>query len=249
MKLSHQPRVALVTGAGRGIGKAIAEAFAADGHTVLCVSKNAESCGAVASAILAAGGKAKAYAADVADAAAVAGVADAVLADYGAVDILVNNAGITRDNLVVRMKPEEWTDVIATNLSAAFHWVSKLVRPMTQRRWGRIINIGSVVGRIGNPGQVNYAAAKAGLHGMTMALARELASRNITVNTIAPGFITTDMTAKLTDEQKEAILKVVPLRRLGAPEDIAAIADYLASDNAGYITGQIFSVDGGMAMG
>lgn len=248
MKLSHQSRVALVTGAGRGIGKTIAESLAADGHTVLCVSKNPASCGAVADAIIAAGGKAFALPVDVADAAAVARAGEDILARFEAVDILVNNAGITKDNLVIRMGEDDWQDVINTNLSSAFYWVKHLVRPMTRKRWGRIINIGSVVGRIGNPGQANYAAAKAGLHGLTMALAREFASRNITVNTLAPGFITTDMTGKLGDEQKAAILKAIPLQRFGTTDEIAALANFLASDNAGYITGQVFSVDGGMAM-
>jgi len=248
MQLAHQPHIALVTGAGRGIGRAVAETFAADGHTVLCVSKNPGSCAAAAAAITAAGGKAKAFPTDVADPAAVAATCEAVLAEFGGVDILVNNAGITRDNLLIRMSDADWADVIATNLSAAFHWVRGLLRPMTRKRWGRIINIGSVVGRQGNAGQANYAAAKAGLHGFTMSLAREFASRNITANTIAPGFITTDMTDKLNDEQKEAIRKVVPLARFGTPADIAALADFLASDNAAYITGQIFGVDGGMAM-
>ncbi|MDR1817088.1 MAG: 3-oxoacyl-[acyl-carrier-protein] reductase [Puniceicoccales bacterium] len=248
MLLAHQPRIALVTGAGRGIGKAIAETFAADGHTVLCVSKNPASCGGVADAITAAGGKARAFPADVSDPAAAAAVCEAVNAEFGGVDILVNNAGITRDNLLLRMSDAEWGDVLATNLSAAFFWTRNLVRPMTKKRWGRIINIGSVVGRMGNAGQANYAAAKAGLHGFTMSLARELASRTITANTIAPGFVTTDMTDKLTPEQKDAIMRNVPLRRFGTPADIAALANFLASENAGYITGQIFGVDGGMAM-
>jgi 3-oxoacyl-[acyl-carrier protein] reductase len=248
MKLTHQSRVALVTGAGRGIGKAIAESLAEDGHTVLCVSKNPGSCGAVADAITAAGGKALAMPVDVADATAVARAGEDILSQFGAVDILINNAGITKDNLVIRMGEDDWQDVINTNLSSAFYWVKHLVRPMTRKRWGRIINIGSVVGRIGNPGQANYAAAKAGLHGLTMALAREFASRSITVNTIAPGFVTTDMTGKLGDEQKAAILKVIPLQRFGTTDEIAALANFLASDNAGYITGQVFSVDGGMAM-
>ena len=248
MKLTHQPRVALVTGAGRGIGKAIAESLAADGHTVLCVSKNPSSCGGVADAITAAGGKAKAYAVDVADAAAVAKACEDILKEFETVDILVNNAGITKDGLLIRMSDEDWNDVISTNLSSAFYWVKGLVRPMTRKRWGRIVNIGSVVGRIGNPGQANYAAAKAGMHGLTMSLAREFAGRSITVNTIAPGFISTDMTDKLTEEQKEMIKKTVPLQRFGTTADIASIVDFLASENAGYITGQVFSVDGGMAM-
>jgi 3-oxoacyl-[acyl-carrier protein] reductase len=249
MKLTHQPRVALVTGAGRGIGKAIAELLAADGHTVLCVSKNADSCAAAAKAIAdATGSAARAYPVDVSSPDAVAQTCASILAEFESVDILVNNAGITKDGLLLRMSDTDWQDVIATNLSSAFHWTRGLVRPMTRKRWGRIINIGSVVGRIGNPGQANYAAAKAGLHGLTMSLARELATRNITVNTVAPGFITTDMTAKLTDDQKEAIKKVVPLQRFGTTADVASLVNFLSAEEAGYITGQIFSVDGGMAM-
>ncbi|MDR0535111.1 MAG: 3-oxoacyl-[acyl-carrier-protein] reductase [Puniceicoccales bacterium] len=248
MKLTHNPHVALVTGAGRGIGKAIAETLAADGHTVLCVSKNPESCGAVADAINATGGKARAYPCDVADPAATAKTCEAILSEFEAVEILVNNAGITRDSLLFRMSDADWSDVLATNLSSAFHWIRNLSRPMTRKRWGRILNIGSVVGRAGNAGQANYAAAKAGLHGLTMSVAREFASRNITVNTIAPGFITTDMTGKLSAEQCDAIKRNVPLSRFGTPADIAALADFLTSEEAGYITGQIFGVDGGMAM-
>ena len=254
MKLTHNPRVALVTGAGRGIGKAIAETLAADGHTVICVSKNPESCGTAADAInalpavQAAAGKAIAHPADVSDPATVAKTCETLLAQFETVDILVNNAGITRDGLLFRMSDADWQDVLSTNLTSAFHWVRGLARPMTRKRWGRILNIGSVVGRIGNAGQANYAAAKAGLHGLTMSIAREFASRNITANTIAPGFITTDMTGKLTDEQKEAIKRNVPLQRFGTTADIAALADFLTSENAAYITGQIFGVDGGMAM-
>ncbi len=248
MKLTHQPGIALVTGAGRGIGKVIAEKLAADGYTVLCVSRSASSCGPVADAINAAGGKAKAYAVDVADPAAVAKCCEEILNEFECVDVIVNNAGITKDNLVVRMSEEDWSSVINTNLSGAFYWVKGLVRPMTRKRRGRIINIASVVGRIGNPGQANYAAAKAGMHGLTMSLAREFALRNITVNTIAPGFITTDMTDKLSDDQKAMIVKSIPLQKIGTPNDIADMVNFLASENAGYITGQIFSVDGGMAM-
>ncbi|MDR1498511.1 MAG: 3-oxoacyl-[acyl-carrier-protein] reductase [Puniceicoccales bacterium] len=248
MKLTHQPRVALVTGAGRGIGKAIAGLLAADGHTVICVSKNPDSCTAAANAINATGASARAYPVDVSSPEAVAQACAAILSDFESVDILVNNAGITKDGLLLRMSDSDWQSVLSTNLSSAFYWTRGLARPMTRKRWGRIINIGSVVGRIGNPGQANYAAAKAGLHGLTMSLAREFASRNITANTVAPGFITTDMTEKLTDDQKETIKKVVPLQRFGAVTDVAALVDFLVSEEAGYITGQIFSVDGGMAM-
>jgi 3-oxoacyl-[acyl-carrier protein] reductase len=247
MHLTHQPRVALVTGAGRGIGKAIAERLAAHGHTVLCVSKS-DTCVAVAQAILDKGQKAKAYQVDVADPVAVAKACEQIIAEYGAVEILVNNAGITRDKLVMAMSETEWNDVLSTNLSSAFYWVKGLVRPMTRKRWGRIISISSVTGVQGNAGQANYAAAKAGLHGLTMTLARELAGRSITANAVAPGFITTDMTAELSDEIKQKILSFIPLARFGSVTDIAAMVDYLASEEGGYITGQVFSVDGGMAI-
>jgi 3-oxoacyl-[acyl-carrier protein] reductase len=247
MHLTHQPRVALVTGAGRGIGKAIAERLAAHGHTVLCVSKS-DTCVAVAQAILDKGQKAKAYQVDVADPVAVAKACEQIISEYGAVEILVNNAGITRDKLVMAMSETEWNDVLSTNLSSAFYWVKGLVRPMTRKRWGRIISISSVTGVQGNAGQANYAAAKAGLHGLTMTLARELAGRSITANAVAPGFITTDMTAELSDEIKQKILSFIPLARFGSVTDIAAMVDYLASEEGGYITGQVFSVDGGMAI-
>lgn len=248
MKLTHNPKIALVTGAGRGIGKAIAENLAADGHTVICVSKNPESCGNVAKSIIEAGGKAVAKAVDVSDAAAVAAACEEILAEFGCVDILVNNAGITRDGLVMRMTDENWNDVLQTNLSSAFYWVKGLLRPMTKKRWGRIINISSVVGIQGNAGQANYSAAKAGLIGMTKSMAREFSTRSVTVNAVAPGFITTDMTAVLPEETQAKIKSVIPLARFGVPEDIAATVNFLCSENAGYITGQCFSVDGGMAM-
>ena len=247
MHLTHSPRVALVTGAGRGIGKAIAERLAAHGHTVLCVSKSA-TCEAVAADILAKGLKAKAYQVDVSDPVAVAKACETITAEFGAVEILVNNAGITRDKLVMAMTEQDWNDVISTNLSSAFYWVMGLVRPMTRKRWGRIISISSVTGVQGNAGQANYAAAKAGLHGLTMTLARELAGRSITANAVAPGFITTDMTDELPEEVKQKILSFIPLGRFGSVTDIAAMVDYLASEEGGYVTGQVFSVDGGMAI-
>jgi 3-oxoacyl-[acyl-carrier protein] reductase len=240
MHLTHTPRVALVTGAGRGIGKAIAERLASHGHTVLCVSKS-DTCAQVANDILAKGQKAKAFQVDVSDAAAVAKACEQIIAEFGAVEILVNNA-------VMAMSEQDWNDVISTNLSSAFYWTKGLVRPMTKKRWGRIISISSVTGVQGNAGQANYAAAKAGLHGLTMTLARELAGRSITANAVAPGFITTDMTGELSDEVKQKILGVIPLGRFGSVTDIAAMVDYLASEEGGYITGQVFSVDGGMAI-
>ena len=244
----QQNRTALVTGAGRGIGKAIAEALAAAGHTVLCVSKNPDSCGAVAEAINASGGKAHAHAVDVADGAAVAAAAEELSKEFGTIEILVNNAGITRDGLLFRMSDDDWDAVLQTNLTSCFHWCRALGRPMTRSRWGRIVNISSVTGVVGNAGQANYAAAKAGMIGLTKTLAKEFAARGVTVNAVAPGFIQTDMTDVLGDNVKEAAIQFIPLKRFGVVEDISHTVDFLCSEKAGYITGQVFSVDGGMAM-
>lgn len=250
MSLTFQNRTALVTGAGRGIGKAIAETLAKNGVTVICVSKSADSCGAVAAAITAAGGKAKALAVDVADGAAIAKAAETLLAEFPAIDILVNNAGITRDGLLFRMSENDWNDVISTNLSSCYHWSKHLARPMTRARWGRIVNITSVSGIMGNAGQANYSAAKAGMIGLTKSLAREFSARSVTVNAVAPGFIKTDMTTDFVNnpEASAKILEAVPLKRFGEAADIANMTAYLCSEEANYITGQVFTVDGGMAM-
>jgi 3-oxoacyl-[acyl-carrier protein] reductase len=248
--LTFNQRTALVTGAGRGIGRAIAEVLAAHGVTVICVSKSVESCGSAAAAITQAGGKARSMAVDVADGAAVARAAETLLAEFPTIDILVNNAGITRDGLLFRMSDADWNDVLSTNLGSCFHWTKNLARPMTRARWGRIVNITSVSGIMGNAGQANYSAAKAGMIGLTKSLAREFASRSVTVNAVAPGFIKTDMTTEFVNkpELSAKILDAVPLKRFGEVADIANMCAYLCSEEAGYITGQVFTVDGGMAM-
>jgi 3-oxoacyl-[acyl-carrier protein] reductase len=241
-------RTALVTGAGRGIGKAIAETLAAKGVTVICISKSAASCGAVADAIVAAGGKAKALAVDVADGAAVAAASEALLKEYGKIDILVNNAGITRDGLLARMSDADWNDVIQTNLTSCFHWTKAIGWPMCRARFGRIVNISSVTGIMGNAGQANYAAAKAGMIGFTKATAKEFAKRGVTVNVVAPGFIKTDMTAELSEEVQKGATALIPMQRFGEAADIAHAVAFLCSDESSYVTGQVFAVDGGMAM-
>jgi 3-oxoacyl-[acyl-carrier protein] reductase len=248
--LTFTNRTALVTGAGRGIGRAIAETLARNGVTVVCVSKSADSCGAAAAAITAAGGRARALAVDVADGAAIAKAAEALLSEIPVIDILVNNAGITRDGLLFRMSDADWNDVIATNLTSCFHWTKHLARPMTRARWGRIVNITSVSGILGNAGQANYAAAKAGMIGFTKSMAREFASRSVTVNAVAPGFIKTDMTTEFVNKPDLAakVLDTVPLKRFGEASDIANMCAYLCSEESGYVTGQVFTVDGGMAM-
>jgi len=248
--LTFKNRTALVTGAGRGIGKAIAETLARQGVTVICVSKSADSCGGTAAGILAAGGKAKSLAVDVADGGAIAKAVEVLGQEFPTIDILVNNAGITRDGLLFRMSELDWDDVIATNLTSCFHWTKLLGRPMTRARWGRIVNITSVSGVMGNAGQANYSAAKAGMIGFTKSLAREFAGRSVTVNAVAPGFIKTDMTTEFVNsaEVSARILESVPLKRFGEAADIAYLTAYLCSEESSYITGQVFNVDGGMAM-
>ncbi|HEY1170262.1 MAG TPA: 3-oxoacyl-[acyl-carrier-protein] reductase [Verrucomicrobiae bacterium] len=240
--------VAVVTGAGRGIGRAIALKFAAEGADVVCVSRTQENSEKVAAEVRALGRKAWAMALDVSDSAAVGTAAEQILKDAGKVDILVNNAGVTRDGLLMRMSEADWDTVIDTNLKGAFTVTKAFTRSFIKQRSGRIINVASVIGLIGNAGQSNYAASKAGLIGFTKSCARELASRGITVNALAPGFIETDMTAVLKEEQKAGILTQVPLGMLGSTEDIAAAALYLASPGARYVTGQVLAVDGGMVM-
>jgi len=238
--------IAVVTGAGRGIGRAIALKFAAEGADIVCVSRTAENSEKVAGEVRALGRRAWAHAVDVSDSAAVVAAAEAILKDCGKVDILVNNAGITRDGLLMRMSDEDWDTVLDTNLKGAFLFTKAFTRAFLKQRAGRIINVASVLGLIGNAGQCNYTASKAGLIGFTKAVAKELASRGITVNALAPGFIETDMTAAIKDEMKAELLKQIPLGALGQPEDIANAALFLASPAARYITGQVLTVDGGM---
>ena len=248
MSENTEPKIALVTGAGRGIGKSIALRLAGQGHHVICLSRSEGSCGAVADSINADGGSAEALALDVADKAAVQAGCEQLLGKHGTIDILVNNAGITRDGLLFRMSDDDWEDVISTNLTSCFSFIKHLARPMTRKRWGRIINMSSVIGQTGNAGQANYAAAKAGMLGLTKSLAKEFAARNVTVNAVAPGFISTDMTAELNEKQQEAIVGIIPMKRMGKASDIAATTAFIASEEAGYITGQVFTVDGGMVM-
>jgi len=244
--LNHQ--IAVVTGAGRGIGRAIALKFAAEGADVVCVSRTAENSDKVAAEVRALGRQAWAFAVDVADSSAVNTAADSILKATGKVDILVNNAGVTRDGLLMRMSDQDWDAVLDTNLKGAFLFTKAFTRAFLKQRSGRILNIASVIGLIGNAGQANYAASKAGLIGFTKSVAKELASRGITVNAIAPGFIETDMTTVLKPEMKQALLAQIPLASFGQAEDIAHAALFLASHEARYITGQVLSVDGGLVM-
>ncbi len=242
-------KVTLITGASRGIGAAVLEAFAAAGATVIGTATSESGAEKIAARIAELGGKGRGAVLDVCDAAASDALIAKIVEEEGRIDVLVNNAGITRDTLVMRMKDEQWNDVIETDLTAAFRLARACVRPMMRARSGRIISMASVVGAMGNPGQANYAAAKAGLVGMTKALAREIGSRGITVNCIAPGFIDTDMTRVLPDAQKEALLKQIPLARLGQTDDVANACLYLASDAGAYVTGVTLHVNGGMFMG
>ena len=239
-------RVALVTGATRGIGKAIAHELARAGHKVIGTATSDAGAATIAENLGATGGTGIRL--DVSDVEAVRESVAAIVSEHGAPTILVNNAGITRDNLMMRMKDDEWGDVLNTNLNALFTVSKACLRGMTKARWGRIINISSVVGSMGNAGQANYAASKAGAEGMSRAMAKELGSRSVTVNCVAPGFIATDMTEVLTEEQKALMLGQIPLGRLGAPEEIAKVVAFLASDAGGYITGETIHVNGGMYM-
>lgn len=241
-------QVAVVTGAGRGIGRAIALKFAAEGADVVCVSRTADNAEKVAAEVRALGRRAWARAVDVADATAVAAAGEAILSETGRIDILVNNAGVTRDGLLMRMSEADWDTVLDTNLRGAFLFTKVFVRAMIKQRSGRIINVASVIGLLGNAGQANYAASKAGLIGFTRSVAREVASRGITANALAPGFIETDMTSGLNEEQRQKILQTIPLNTFGTVDDIANGAFFLASPAARYVTGQVLTIDGGMVM-
>ena len=241
-------RTAIVTGAAQGLGRCIAQSLAAAGAQVACVDINAASLSDTVGAIRGSGGTAEPLACDVTDAGGVTEVVDDVLKRWGKLDILVNNAGITRDNVIVRMKDEQWDAVININLRGTFLFTRAAARPMMKNRDGRIINIASVSGLMGNPGQANYSASKAGVIGLTRTVARELAGRNVTVNAVAPGFIATDMTATLGDEILTAVRKEIPLGRLGDPQDVADSVLFLASDAASFITGHVLAVDGGLTV-
>ena len=241
-------KVAVVTGAGRGIGRAVAIAYAKMGANVVCVSRTQENSTKVATEIEALGQKSWAFAADVSDTSAVESSAKNILEATGKVDILVNNAGVTRDNLLMRMSEEEWDTVLNTNLKGAFNFTKAFTRPFMKQRSGRIINIASVIGLIGNAGQSNYAASKAALIGFTKSVAKELAPRGVTANAIAPGFIETDMTAVLDEKVRGSIIDRIPMTRFGSPEDIANTAIFLALESTNYMTGQVLTIDGGMVM-
>ena len=243
------PRIALVTGASQGIGRAIALRLAAQGHSIALAARNQEKLAEVAAEVASAGGTAYPFPLDLASEDSIKACAKAVVGHFGRLEILVNNGGITRDVLALRMKRHDWDDVLTTNLTGAFLLAQAAMSPMLKARWGRIVNITSVVGQTGQAGQTNYAASKAGLIGLTRSLARELAGRAITVNAVAPGYIETAMTAVLDDAQRTAMTSQIPLARPGSPEDIAAAVAFLASDDAAYITGHTLDVNGGMYMG
>jgi 3-oxoacyl-[acyl-carrier protein] reductase len=247
MKL--EGRVALVTGASQGIGHACALALAGQGASVALAARNRQKLDELAQQIAAAGGKAAVFVMDVAEEEQIKSGIKAALGHFGKIDILVNNAGITRDQLVMRMKRADWDAVLNTNLTSAYLCIQQVIGSMLKQRWGRIINITSVFGQMGQAGQANYASSKAGLIGLTMAMAREVASRNITCNAVAPGFIETGMTAVLSEETKQNAVKMIPLGRVGTPEDVASAVCFLASDEASYITGHVLNVNGGILMG
>jgi 3-oxoacyl-[acyl-carrier protein] reductase len=243
--MRFQDKVIVVTGASRGIGREIAEAFALEGGSVACVATTEAGAQATVEAI---GVGARAYACDVSDASAVDALFETIAKEMGTPSVVVNNAGITRDGLIVRMKDEDWSRVIEVNLTGVFNCIRAVTRPMMKARYGRIINIGSIIGHTGASGQANYAAAKAGLSGLTKSVAKELGGRGITCNEVAPGFIETDMTESLPAEMREQVLKAAPAGRLGSPKDIATAVLFLSSDEAGYITGQTLTVDGGLTL-
>jgi 3-oxoacyl-[acyl-carrier protein] reductase len=241
-------RIALITGASRGIGRACALALSAGGAKVVLAARQVEKLEEVAAEIRAAGGEAYVTGIDLASPDSIKEAFSKASKDFGRIDILVNNAGLTRDGLALRMKRDDWDIVLQTNLSGSFFCIQQVLPAMVRERWGRIVNIASVVGESGNAGQTNYAASKAGLIGLTKSLAQELASRNITVNAVAPGFVETDMTASLSDELKAKITEAVPLKRIGSPKDVASAVKFLAGDDASYITGHVLDVNGGMYM-
>jgi 3-oxoacyl-[acyl-carrier protein] reductase len=247
MKL--EGRVALVTGASQGIGHACARALAREGASVALAARSQQKLDQLVAEITSAGGKAAAFVIDVSDEEQVKSGVKSALAQFGKIDILVNNAGITRDQLLLRMKRADWDAVLATNLTSAYLCIQQVIGSMLKQRWGRIINVASVFGQMGQAGQANYSASKAGLIGLTMAMAREVASRHITCNAVAPGFIETGMTAVLSEEFKQNAVKQIPLGRVGLPEDVASAVCFLASDDASYITGHVLNVNGGMLMG
>ena len=241
-------KVALVTGASRGIGEAVARRLGSEGATVIAAARTLPALEKVVADIAGGGGRAAALALDLADPASIEAGVKSALAAHGSIDVLVNNAGVTQDSLVLRMSKEAWDRVLATNLTGAFLLTQAVVKSMVKKRYGRIVNVTSIVGLMCNAGQANYAASKAGLVGLTKSVARELASRNITCNAVAPGFIATEMTEKMTDEAKAALTGQIPLDRLGAPDDVAAAVAYLASDEAAYVTGHVLNVSGGLYM-
>jgi len=247
--MTLEGRVALVTGASQGIGHACALALARHGAQLAVAARNKQKLDDLVAEIAKAGGKAAAYVIDVGDEEQVKAGIKSALAELGKIDILVNNAGITRDQLVMRMKRPDWDTVLNTNLTSAYLCIQQVIGSMLKQRWGRIINITSVFGQMGQAGQANYAASKAGLIGLTMAMAREVASRNITCNAVAPGFIETNMTAALSEEFKQTAVKTIPLGRVGSPEDVASAVCFLASEEASYITGHVLNVNGGLLMG